>query len=485
MYERERLYIGGNWVAPVEGGRIDVVSPSNEAVIGHVPLASSADVERAVAAARDAFDNGPWPRTTPEERANALARMGEYVTERARELATLNIEEAAVPITFAHARELGPVAIFNFFTNLTRTFPFREVRQGAAAPALVVREPVGVVAAVVPFNGPIMSAAAKIAPVIAAGCPIVFKPASETPLDVFVLAEAAEVAGIPAGVVNIVPGDADVGAALVSHPGVDRVLFTGSTGAGRKIAEASAGSMKRLTLELGGKAAAILLDDAPIEESLAATLPMSFFNSGQACIALSRILAPRDRYDEVVDAAVAITEKMTLGDPHDADTVLGPVISARHRDRVESHIEAARADGARVVLGGGRPAHLDRGWYVEPTIFRDVDNGMRLAQEEVFGPVLAIIPHDGDADAVAIANDTRYGLSGAVFTPDLVRALDVASTIRVGTFGINGYVLDFSLPFGGRKQSGIGREFGVEGLAENTEVKAIALPAGTDASALG
>jgi betaine-aldehyde dehydrogenase len=480
VYERDRLFIGGEWVPPAASERIDVISPSTEEVIGFVPRAVISDVDRAVAAARDAFDHGPWPRTTPEERADALARMGTYVTERARELATLNVEEAAVPVTFAHARELGPMAIFNYFTNLTRSFPFREIRQGAAAPALVVREPVGVVAAIVPFNGPLMSAAAKIGPALAAGCPIVFKPASETPLDVFVLADAADAAGIPPGVLNIVPGDADVGAALVGHPGVDRVLFTGSTVAGRQIAESGATSFKRLTLELGGKAAAILLDDAPIEASLEATLPMSFFNSGQACIALSRVLAPRAKYDEVVEAAVAITEKMTLGDPHDPDTVLGPVISNRHRARVETHIAAARDDGATLACGGGRPAQLERGWYVEPTIFRDVDNGMRLAQEEVFGPVLAIIPHDGDDDAIALANDTRYGLSGAVFTPDLDRALAVASRIRVGTFGVNGYALDFSLPFGGRKHSGVGREFGVEGLAENTELKAIALPAGTD-----
>jgi betaine-aldehyde dehydrogenase len=484
VYERDQLFIGGEWVSATNGAHIDVISPSTEQVIGFVPRASDADVDRAVAAARDAFDRGPWPHTTPEERADALARMGEYVTARARELATLNVEEAAVPVTFAHARELGPMAIFNYFTNLTRTFPFREVREGAAAPALVVREPVGVVAAIVPFNGPLMSAAAKIGPALAAGCPVVFKPASETPLDVFVLADAAEAAGLPPGVINIVPGDADVGAALVSHPGVDRVLFTGSTVAGRQIAESGAASFKRLTLELGGKAAAIILDDAPIETSLEATLPMSFFNSGQACIALSRVLAPRAKYDEVVEAAVAITEKMTLGDPHEPDTVLGPVISDRHRGRVEAHIAAAHADGAVLACGGGRPAHPERGWYVEPTIFRDVDNGMRLAQEEVFGPVLAVIPHDGDDDAVALANDTRYGLSGAVFTPDLDRALGVANRIRVGTFGVNGYALDFSLPFGGRKQSGVGREFGVEGLAENTELKAIALPAGADPAGL-
>jgi betaine-aldehyde dehydrogenase len=480
MYEREGLFIGGRWVAPAQDGVLDVISPSTEEVIGHAPLASAADVDRAVAAAREAFDSGPWPRTSPEVRAEALASMAAYLTERARALAELNIDEAGVPITFAHARELGPVAVFNYFVGLTRTFPFREIRRGAMAPALVVREPAGVVGAVVPFNGPIMSAAAKIAPALAAGCAIVFKPAPETPLDAFVLAEAAEAAGVPPGVVNVLPGDATVGEALVTHPDVDRVVFTGSTRAGRAISQACAGTFKRLTLELGGKAAAVLLDDAPIESSIASILPMSYFNSGQACIALSRILAPRAHYDEIVDAAVEATRAMTVGDPRDPAVVLGPVISARHRERIEGMIQQARRDGSRIAFGGGRPSELARGWYVEPTVFRDVGSASYIAQNEVFGPVLAIIPHDGDEDAVALSNATPYGLSGAVFTSDLYRAVAFAERVKVGTFGINGYMLDFSLPFGGCKQSGIGREFGIEGLAENTEVKAIALPPGTE-----
>ena len=396
MYEREGLYIGGRWVTPAEGAVLDVINPATEQVIGHAPLASPADVDRAVAAAREAFDTGPWPRTSPEVRAEALASMAAYLTDRARPLAELNIDEAGVPITFAHARELGPVAVFSYFVTLTRTFPFREIRRGAMAPALVVREPAGVVGAVVPFNGPIMSAAAKIAPALAAGCTIVFKPAPETPLDAFVLAEAAEAAGVPPGVVNVLPGDAKVGEALVTHPDIDRVVFTGSTRAGRAISQACAGTFKRLTLELGGKAAAVLLDDAPIDASIASILPMSYFNSGQACIALTRILAPRAHYDEVVDAAVEATRAMTVGDPRDPATVLGPVISARHRARIEGMIEQARRDGSRIAFGGGRPSHLERGWYVEPTVFRDVDNTSYIAQNEVFGPVLAIIPHDGD-----------------------------------------------------------------------------------------
>lgn len=482
VYERAKLYVGGKWVEPIEHGRIDVVNPGTEEVIGFAPRATQSDVDRAVAAAREAFDHGPWPRTSPTERADALGRMADYLAAHARPLAELGIDEAGVPLTFSYARELGASVVFRFFEKLTREFTWREVRHGAAAPALVVREPAGVVAAIVPFNGPLLSSSAKIAPAIASGCCIVFKPAPETPLDAFVVAEAAAAAGIPPGVVNVLPGDATVGAALVGHPGVDRVVFTGSTAGGRAVAAACSPSMKRMTLELGGKAAAMFLDDAPIEASLAATLPMSMFNSGQACIALSRILVPRSRMDEVVDAAIAAVDKMTLGDPRDPSTVLGPVISRHHRDRIEGMIDRARAEGTVVARGGTRPAAFGRGWYVEPTIFRDVDAGAYIAQNEVFGPVLAIIPHDGDDDAVRIANSTPFGLSGAVFTPDVSRALGIASRVRVGTFGINGYALDFGLPFGGVKQSGVGREFGVEGLAEYTEVKAIALPAGTDLS---
>jgi aldehyde dehydrogenase (NAD+) len=483
MYERDKLFIGGDWVLPEIDERIDVINPSTEAVIGHAPRASGADVDRAVAAARDAFDHGPWRQTTPDERADALAGIAAYLTEHARPLAELNIDEAGVPITYAYARELGPVAVFNYYVNLTRQFAFREVRQGAAAPAIVVREPIGVVGAVVPFNGPIMSAAAKIAPALAAGCTIVFKPADETPLDAFVLADAVEAAGLPPGVVNIVPGDGAVGQAIVTHPGVDRVLFTGSTTTGQAISQACAGTFKRLTLELGGKAAAVLLDDAPTEASIASILPMSYFNSGQACIALTRILAPRSRYREVVDAVVEATRKMTVGDPRDPATILGPVISEAHRERIEGMMARARREGASVATGGSRPTHLPTGWYVEPTVFHDVDNASYIAQNEVFGPVVAVIAHDGDDDAVALSNATRYGLSGAVFSPDLDRAVAFAERIKVGTFGINGYMLDFSLPFGGCKQSGIGREFGIEGLAENTELKAIALPAGATATA--
>jgi aldehyde dehydrogenase (NAD+) len=328
-----------------------------------------------------------------------------------------------------------------------------------------------------------MSAAAKIAPSLAAGCPIVFKPAPETPLSAFAVADAAEAVGLPAGVLNIVPADRDVGERLVAHPDVDRVVFTGSSAGGRRVAELCAPSFKRVTLELGGKAAAILLDDAPLERSLAQILPLSFFNSGQACIALSRILAPRARCAEVALAVADQARQLVVGDPRDEKTQQGPLISARQRERVLALIADGRAAGAALACGGGVPSGLPRGHYVEPTVFGGVDNAMRIAREEAFGPLLCVIPYRDEAEAVAIANDSPYGLSGAVFTEDVERGIAVAERIAVGTFGVNGYALDPSLPFGGRKQSGIGREFGFEGLAEYTELKAIALPAGYEPSA--
>jgi acyl-CoA reductase-like NAD-dependent aldehyde dehydrogenase len=478
MYRRECFFIDGVWQRPASGELLPVRSPASEEEIGAAPRASAPDARAAVAAARRAFESGPWPRMAPAERADLLVAIAEHLRGRRRALAELSVDEAGIPITYAHQRENGPIAIFDYYARLAREFPFAESRPSGAGRALVLREPVGVVAAIVPFNGPLMSAAAKIAPSLAAGCPIVFKPAPETPLDAFAIADAAEAVGLPPGVLNVLPADRDVGELLVSHPGVDRVVFTGSSAGGRRVAELCAGSFKRVTLELGGKAAAILLDDAPLESSLAQVLPLSFFNSGQACIALSRILAPRERYDEVVEAVAAAAKQLAVGDPRDPATQQGPLISARQRERVLALIAAGSAEGARLVCGGGAPRALRTGHYVEPTVFRDVASAMRIAREEFFGPVVCVIPYRDEADAVAIANDSPYGLSGAVFTRDVERGVAIGRRIQVGTFGVNGYALDPSLPFGGRKQSGIGREFGIEGLGEYTELKAIALPPG-------
>src|SRR5688572_4325154 len=340
MYEREHFFIDGTWQRPVNGERLPVCSPASEEQIGFVPRASEPDVIAAVAAAKRAYESGPWPRMSPGERADVLLAIAAQLGARKRELAELSVDEFGVPVTFARQRENGPIAIFEAYARLARELPFSERRASGSAQALVLREAVGVVAAIVPFNGPLMSAAAKIAPSLAAGCPIVFKPAPETPLDAFAIADAAVAVGLPPGVLNIVPADRDVAERLVAHPDVDRVVFTGSTQGGRRVAELCAHSFKRVTLELGGKAAAILLDDAPLERSLAAILPLSFFNSGQACIALSRILVPRDCYADAVEAVVAAARALVVGDPWDDKTAQGPLISARQRERVLALIEA-------------------------------------------------------------------------------------------------------------------------------------------------
>jgi aldehyde dehydrogenase (NAD+) len=480
MYRRECFFIDGAWRPPASGELVPVVSPASEEEIGAAPLAGACDVLAAVSAAKRAYESGPWPRMQPAERAEVLLAIAAHLAGHKRELADLSVDEFGVPVVFARQRENGPIAIFEYYARIASEFPFSERRASGTGQALVLREPVGVVAAIVPFNGPLMSAAAKIAPSLAAGCPIVFKPAPETPLDAFAIADAAEAVGLPPGALNILPADRDVAERLVSHPDVDRVVFTGSTQGGRRVAELCAQSFKRVTLELGGKAAAILLEDAPLERSLAQVLPLSFFNSGQACIALSRILVPRERCAEAVEAVVAAARALVVGDPWDEKTRQGPLISARQRERVLALIAAGRAEGAVLASGGAAPRGLPRGHYVEPTVFRDVAATMRIAREEAFGPVVCVIPYRDEDEAVAIANDSPYGLSGAVFTDDVARGVAVGKRIRVGTFGVNGYALDPSLPFGGRKQSGLGREFGVEGLAEYTELKAIALPAGAE-----
>ena len=343
----------------------------------------------------------------------------------------------------------------------------------------MAKEPVGVVGAIAPWNVPLFIAAAKLAPSLAAGCTVVFKPAPETPLDAFRLAEIFAEAGLPEGVLSVLPAGREVGEHLVTHPGVDKVSFTGSSLAGKRIGGLCGERLKRCTLELGGKSAAIILDDADLAATLPNLLPNALMNNGQACIAQTRILAPRDRYDEVVEALVEQVKTMVVGDPLDPATEVGPLVASRQRDRVEGYLRSGQEEGAKVALGGGRPAGLDKGYYVEPTIFVDVDNKMKIAQEEIFGPVLAVIPYDGDDDAVAIANDSNYGLCGSVWTDDNDRGLGIARQVRTGTYMLNASVpIDFATPFGGYKESGVGREFGPEGLEIFLEKKSIALPGG-------
>ncbi len=480
MQRVEKLFIGGDWVAPSSGDRIDVISPHSEEIVGSVPEAKKPDVDRAVIAARTAFETGPWSRMAAKERAELMAKLSSGIQTRMTELANVITTEMGSPASWSlMGQVLSSKMVLDYYVNLAREFPFEELRPGMLGPSLVRFEPVGVVAAIVPWNVPLFTIMLKLGPALAAGATVVVKPAPETPLDAAILAELVKEAGFPAGVVNFVPAGREVGEYLVTHPGVDKVAFTGSTAAGRRIAALCGERLRRYTLELGGKSAAIFLEDADVAAMVPALLPAAIMNNGQACIAQTRILAPRARYREVVEALAAALRAVPVGDPADPKTVVGPLVAARQRDRVLGYIDAGKKEGARLVVGGGRPAGLPKGWYVEPTLFADVDNGMTIAREEIFGPVLAVIPYEGVDEAVRIANDSEYGLSGTVWTKDVDRGIDVARRVRTGTYTVNGFMMDFGSPFGGFKASGVGRELGPEGLRAYLESKSISLPAGT------
>jgi aldehyde dehydrogenase (NAD+) len=482
MKLQERLFVGGEWVEPSSSAKIDVVNPHSEEVIARVPEGREADIDRAVAAARAAFDDGPWPRMTPAERADAMERLLANLQSRSDELAVTITEEMGSTISFSHMGQvMAANMVLHYYTGLARTYPFEEIRPGMLGPCLVRREAVGVAGAIVPWNVPLFVIMLKLGPALAAGATVVLKPAPETPLDAWILAEAIDAAGLPKGVVNIVPAGREVGEHLVRHKGVDKIGFTGSTAAGRRIASICGGDLKRVTLELGGKSAAIILDDADLATTVSGLLPGALINNGEACAATTRILAPRRRYREICDALATAVGDWSVGDPMDPTTLCGPLVASRQRDRVEGYIRAGKEEGAKIACGGGRPAAQKKGWYVEPTLFVDVDNRMRIAQEEIFGPVLAVIPYDDERDAVRIANESDYGLSGAVWTADVDHGLEVAKRIRTGTYTVNGFSMEFSAPFGGYKSSGIGRELGPEGLAAYLELKQVNLPMGYEA----
>jgi betaine-aldehyde dehydrogenase len=481
MREHQRLFIGGEWVEPAGTGTIDVISPHSEELVGRVPEGTAADIDRAVAAARDAFDNGEWPRLSPEERIAAVQKFSEVYAAHIPDMAAVVTEEMGSPITFSNlAQSPAPWMMLNTFLQIAAEYPWEERRQGVLGSDVIVRrEPAGVVGAIVPWNVPQFVIMSKLAPALIAGCTIVVKPSPETPLDAFLMADLLNEAGIPKGVVSVIPAGREVGEHLVRHPGVDKIAFTGSTAAGRRIASICGEQLKRVSLELGGKSAAIILDDADLAATVEGLKFASLMNNGQACVAQTRILASRDRYDEVVDAVSGMVGALAVGDPQDEATEVGPLVAERQQERVEKYIAVGQEEGAKVAVGGnGPPSGLEKGWYVKPTVFSGVDNSMRIAREEIFGPVLAVIPYDDTDDAVRIANDSEYGLAGSVWTGDIDQGLDIARRVRTGTYGVNQYTMDFIAPFGGYKGSGLGREFGVEGLSHYVELKSIVPPAG-------
>jgi aldehyde dehydrogenase (NAD+) len=478
MRDHDRFYIGGQWVAPAGSATIDVISPHTEEVIGRVPDGTTADMDRAVAAARDAFDNGPWPQMDPADRAAAVGRLADIYAARLGDFAEIITEEMGSPITFSQlAQAPQPQMMLSYFAELGKTFTWEDERPGMFGPVTVRREPVGVVAAIVPWNVPQFTIMTKLPAALVAGCTVVVKPAPETPLDSYLLAELIEQAELPPGVVNIVPAGREVGEHLVCHADVDKVAFTGSTAAGRRIGSICGQQLKRCSLELGGKSAAIILDDADLAATMGWLEMASLMNNGQACVAQTRILAPRSRYDETVGALAGMVAGLSVGDPGDPATQIGPLVAKRQQERVEGYITAGQEEGAKIVTGGSRASGKERGWYVAPTVFADVDPAMRIAREEIFGPVLSVIPYEDEEHAIKIANDSDYGLAGTVWTADAEHGMQIARRVRTGTYGVNMYMIETCAPFGGFKASGIGRELGPEGLMSYLEYKSIASPA--------
>ena len=474
MLIRDKLFIGGQWVAPVSRNTIDVHNAGTGEIMGRVPAGTEKDIDVAVAAARAAFDG--WSRTLAEKRAEQLQKISDGLKARADELAKLIAQEVGMPIKLSGRIQAGlPIANFANYAKLAAGFQF-ETRLGNS---LVTREPVGVVGAITPWNYPLHQIALKVAPALAAGCTVVLKPSEVAPFNAFVLAEVVEAAGLPKGVLNVVTGyGPEAGEALVKHLQVDMISFTGSTRAGKRILEVGAQTVKRIALELGGKSPSVILDDADLPAAVKGTVNGCFLNSGQTCTALTRMLVPQSRYEEAAKLAVEAARSFTLGDPLAEGTRLGPLSSQVQLERVRGYIRKGIEEGAELLTGGpDRPSGVPGGYFVEPTVFGKVKNSMTIAQEEIFGPVLSIIPYKDEEEAVKIANDTPYGLAGAVWSKDDARAQSVARRIRAGQVDVNGGSFNMNAPFGGFKQSGLGREAGVYGLEEFLELKSLQLKA--------
>jgi aldehyde dehydrogenase (NAD+) len=470
MDVRDKIYIGGSWVASTGSGTLDVIDSTTEEVMATIPEGTAEDVERAVEAAAAAFP--AWSATSREERAKVLTRIGEALSARTDEIAAIISHEVGMPMTLSGMIQVGlPAGAFADAAQAAEAFPWEE----EIGNSLVVREPVGVVGAITPWNYPLYQIVLKVAPALAAGCTVVLKPSEVAPMNAFALAEVIDEVGLPAGVFNLVTGVGQVvGEAIAAHPKVDMVSFTGSTRAGKRVMELAADSIKRVSLELGGKSANILLDDADFEKAVPAGVFGCYMNSGQTCSALTRMLVPRDKLAQVEQLAAAAAEGFAPGDPFEEGKLLGPLVSSVQRDRVRGYINKGIAEGAKLVTGGAEaPEGLEKGFFVQPTVFSEVTRTMTIANEEIFGPVLSIIPYDTEEEAIAIANDTPYGLAGAVSSGDPARAEKVARQLRTGQVDINGGAFNPSAPFGGYKQSGIGRERGRYGLEEFVETKAM------------
>lgn len=465
-------FIGGEWRRPSHSASIDVVSPANARLVGTVAAALPEDIDKAVAAAKHAFYQGEWPRTSATERATLLKRIAANLRSRLTETAVATTIEMGAPLTETTAISSWAADVFDFYASVLEEYPLEQTRPRANGElALILKEPVGVVAAIIPWNAPALLAAFKVAPALAAGCTVILKAAPETPYDSYILAECIEAAGLPPGAFNFLTADREASDHLVRHAHVDKVSFTGSTAVGKRILAAASERVGRVSLELGGKSAAIVLEDADpdiVANSMALEVSI---NCGQVCAALSRLLVPchlATEYEERLRAAV-IAKK--VGDPFDPDTRIGPLAMERQWQRVRSFVAKGSAEGAKLVMGGETPSDLSEGYYIDPVIFAGVSAEMTIAREEIFGPVLSIIPYDSPDEAIRIANDSDYGLHGSVFTADSAAALAVARQIRTGSIGHNGRMIDWQMPFGGFKQSGLGREGGVEGLEQYFETK--------------
>jgi acyl-CoA reductase-like NAD-dependent aldehyde dehydrogenase len=472
MIERRDLYVGGKWVAPIGSGMIEVINSTTEEVMATIPDGSAADVDAAVCAAREAFQE--WSTTPPAERAEWSRKIADGFSDRMEEIATLTSQEVGMVKKLSLLIQAGlSQGSFAAVPELIEHFSFEHY----IANSLVLREPVGVVGCITPWNYPLPQSAAKVALALAAGCTVVLKPSEVAPLTTFVMAEIIDQAGLPPGVFNLVSGTGPVaGEALASHPDVDMVSFTGSTRSGKRVAELCAQRVARVALELGGKSASIILEGADLQRAVRDGVSKAFLNSGQTCSALTRMVVPRSKLDEVERTAVQKAETLIPGDPFDSSSRIGPLASQAQWERVQGYIERGIDEGARLVSGGlGKPEGLDRGYFVKPTIFSDVRRDMVIAQEEIFGPVLSILPYADEREAVEIANDSQYGLAGAVWAESAERGIEVAKQIRTGQMEINGGAFNPAAPFGGYKQSGVGREYGEYGLAEFLEVKSLQL----------